>query len=107
MEQKPTPEQLERARRISADIVAKVDCPLRDKYLDGRCDHSYAVRAALTAILQSDQQQAELLAFVADVAKQKLPDELEDPDGDYEGAYKIIVTRARSAFREWQGGNRA
>lgn len=53
------PKVLELARKIAADTVAKVDCPLRDKYLDGRCDHSHAVKSALTAIMEVTERAIE------------------------------------------------
>jgi len=42
--------ELARARLIVADIAAPQDCPLRDKYLAGKCDGSLAVQSALTAL---------------------------------------------------------
>lgn len=43
-----------------------------------------------------------LAEYVKDVASQRLMSEMEDPDGDYDGAYEIIVERARKALAAWK-----
>lgn len=58
-----SPEQMERARRIVANWYSNVrDHDYAGWVLQGHKDTTTSVQIALTAILQSDQQQAELLA---------------------------------------------
>jgi hypothetical protein len=67
--------------------------------LEGRLDF----KGALTDTVAKQQERIEKLERVRDavqeIAKQNLPDEMEDPDcGDYMGGYEALVLVAREAL---------
>ena len=90
-----TPEQMERARRIASGIA-------KGRGLPGARGATYgkAYTAALTAILQSDQQQAELLAHAEAMAGllQRYRDET--PSGHSPHMICDEADQALTAFRD-------
>lgn len=111
MEQKPTPEQMERAKALVAANIEKWGWGPIDEIKD-LAEHKLAVDAALAAILQSDQQQAELLralepfALVAehDIGEDEADHDLHRHMDKHNRAPRLTVGDFRRAFREWQGG---
>lgn len=64
MKQKPTPEQMERARKAAAEVHPYSHNSAL--ILDGERDGTDIVQSALTAIIQSDQQLMEARTLVAE-----------------------------------------
>lgn len=76
MKQKPTPEQIDRARRIAAEHTGTQSEAGAD-ILAGKRDGNYGVQCALTAIIQSDQELQSVLKREADTHS-RLTDKLAD-----------------------------
>lgn len=121
MEQKPTPKQLDQACvaicKSGKFETGQGTCALicMDQLGSARsrpCHHAVRVHGDFaTAILQSDQQQAELLRALepfALVAEHDIGEDEADHDLHrhikHNRAPRLTVGDFRRAFREWQGG---
>ncbi len=87
-------------RNVSELVGAPVDVSQKGLAHLISANRREAVQQA-TSKLQAVNER--LLSFVKDVAEQHLIDEMEDPDGDYEFAYEVMVKGARAAMLRSSG----
>lgn len=112
----PTPEQMERASKIARRVLAdKVWKEARQRFINDATQADFeahlavvaGMHAALTAILQSDQQQAELLALAEAMAGalEKISNPLvQDGDRNIMRTTQECASIAINALREYQKG---